>query len=134
MPILLLFLIVHLLFNFTLWIRITFLKCFCIRIFLKDDVVYHGLSYFSKDVVVGKPGNNTSPDVFGDIVGSTDNPGCTLESDQSICSATHRQFKVGDIYVLDHLKKLVVHFGLMWNFVVSRSGTSLRCNRSTRPG
>ena len=43
-------------------------------------------------------------------------------------------FKVGDKYVLDHLKKLVIHFGLMWNFVVSRSGASLRCNRYTRPG
>ena len=45
-----------------------------------------------------------------------------------------RLFKISDIYVLNHLKKLVVHFELMWNFVVSRSGASLRCNRSTRPG
>ena len=39
---------------------------------MKDDVVYYGLIYFPKDVVVGKPGDNTSSDVFGDIVGSTD--------------------------------------------------------------
>jgi len=72
--------------------------------------------------------------MFGDNEGSSDYPDFRLESGQSICSATNRLFKVGDIYVLDHLKKLVVHFGLMWNFVVSRSGTSLRCNRSTCPG
>ena len=37
-----------------------------------DDIVNHNLGYFPKDVVVGKPGDNTSSDVFGDIVGSTD--------------------------------------------------------------
>ena len=78
-----------------------------------DDVVNHSLGYFPKEVVVGKPGNNASPAVFLDIEGSTYNPGCRLESDQSVCSANNRLFKVGDIYVLDHLKKLVVHFGLM---------------------
>ena len=72
MPALFLFIIVHLLFNFTLWVRITFWNCVYIRILMKDDVVYYGLIYFPKDVVVGKPGDNTSSDVFGDIVGSTD--------------------------------------------------------------
>ena len=91
------------------------------------------MGYFPKDDVIGKPGNNASPDVFGDIEGSTDNLGCRLESGQSVCSATIVLFKVDDIYVLYHLKKLVVHFELMWNFMVSRSGTSLRCNRSSRP-
>ena len=99
-----------------------------------NDVVNHSLGYFPKDVAVGKPGDNASPVVFGDVEGSTDNPSCRLESDQSVCSATNQLFKVGDIYVLDHLKKLVVHFGLMWNFVVSRNSASLRHNRSIRPG
>ena len=95
---------------------------------MMDDVVNHSLGYFSKHVVVGKPGINTSPGVFGDIEGSTDYPGFRLESNESVCSASNRMFKVGDIYVLDHLNKLVVHFWLMYNFVVSRSGASLRCN------
>ena len=86
-----------------------------------DDVVNHSLGYFPKDVVVWKPGDNTSPDVSGDIEGSTDNPSCRLESNQCVCSVTNPLFKVGDIYILDHLKKLVVHFGLMWNFVVSKA-------------
>ena len=38
------------------------------------------------------------------------------------------------IYILDEFKRLVVHFGLIWNFVASRSGSSFRCNRYTRPG
>ena len=53
--------------------------------------------------------------------------------DHSVCNATGRLLKGGDIYVLLHLKKLDVQFGLMWNFVVSRSGASLRCNRHSRP-
>ena len=99
-----------------------------------DDFVNHSMGYFPKYVVVGKPGDNASPDIFGDIEGSTDYPDFRLESGQSVCSATNRLFKIGDIYVLDHLKKWVVHFGLMWNFVVSRSGASLRYNRFTCPG
>ena len=60
---------------------------------------------------------------------------CKLNSDeQSILCATFRLFKIGDIYIFDELKRLVVHFGLIWNFVASRSGTSFRCNRYTRPG
>ena len=59
-----------------------------------DDGRYcnHSLGYFPKDVVVWKPGGNTSPDVFGYIEGSTDDPGCRLQSDQSVCSATNRLF------------------------------------------
>ena len=38
------------------------------------------------------------------------------------------------IYIYDELKRLVVHFGFIWNFVASRSGTSFRCNRYTRTG
>ena len=37
-----------------------------------NDVVNYSLGYFPKDVAFGKPGNNASPDVFGDIEGSTD--------------------------------------------------------------
>ena len=80
---------------------------------MMDDVVNHSVGYFPTDVAVGKPMDNASPVVLEDIEGSADNPGCILESDQSVCSTTNRLFKVGDIYVLDHLKKLVVHFGLM---------------------
>ena len=78
-----------------------------------DDIVNHNLGYFPKDVVVGKPGDNASYDVVGDIEGYTDYPDFRLESDQSICSATNRLFKVVDNYILEHLKKLVVYFGLM---------------------
>ena len=57
-----------------------------------------------------------------------------LDSDQSVCCATFRLFKVGDVYNLNDLKKLVVHFGLVWNFVASRAGSSFRCNRYICPG
>ena len=96
-----------------------------------DDIVNHSLGYFPKDVVIGEPGDNASYDVVGDIEGYTDYPDFRLVSDQSICSATNRLFKVVDIYILEHLKKLVVHFGLMLNFVISKSGASLTYNRST---
>ena len=57
------------------------------------------------------------PDVLGDIDPASFSQ-CKLDSDdQSVCRATCRLFKVGDVYILDHLRKLVVHFGLMWNFV-----------------
>ena len=56
-----------------------------------------------------------------------------METDDSVRNATDRLFKVGDIYVLFHLKRLDVQFGLMWNFVVSRSDTSWRYNRYSRP-
>ena len=39
-----------------------------------DDAVNHSLGCFPKYVVVGKPGDNTSPDGSGDIEGSTDYP------------------------------------------------------------
>ena len=51
-----------------------------------------------------------------------------------MCCATFRLFKVGDDYNLSDLKKLVVHFGLVWNFVASRTGSTCRCNRYTRLG
>ena len=35
---------------------------------------------------------------------------------------------------MDELKRLVVHFCLILNFVASRSGSSFRCNRYIRPG
>ena len=100
---------------------------------IMNNVVNHSLVFFPKYVIVGSSGDNASSDLFGDIEGSTAYPDFTLESDQSVCRATTRMFKVGDIYVLVHLMKLVIHFGLMWNFVVSRSGASLKYNRSTRP-
>ena len=48
--------------------------------------------------------------------------------------ATFRHFKVADVYNLSDLKRLVVHFDLVWNVVASRAGSSFRCNRYTRPG
>ena len=68
---------------------------------------------FRKMLSLGSPGDNASYDVVGDIEGYTDYPDFRLESDQSICSATNRLFKVVDNYILEHLKKLVVYFGLM---------------------
>ena len=92
--------------------------------------------FFPKDVVFGKPGEvlvlDASPGMLYDIAGSTNYPEFRLESDHSICSATDRLFKVGDIYVLSQLKKLVVLFGLISNFVVSRSDASLKYNRIIR--
>ena len=80
--------------------------------------------------------NVCSPDVVVDAdVDPARFSQCKLDSDeQSILCATFRLFKIGDIYIFDELKRLVVHFGLIWNFVASRSGASFRCNRYTRPG
>ena len=96
-----------------------------------NDADSLSLSYFS----------SSSPDVCSpDVVVVDDgDPAsfsqCKLNSDeQSILCATFRLFKIGDIYIFDELKRLVVHFGLIWNFVASRSGASFRCNRYTRPG
>ena len=77
-----------------------------------------------------------SPDVVVDADGDPASVSqCKLDSDeQSILCATFRLFKIGNIYTFDELKRLVVHFGLVWNFVASRSGASFRCNRYTRPG
>ena len=57
----------------------------------------------------------SSPDVLGDVdVDPASFSQCKLYSDeQHVCCATFRLFKVGDIYMLDELKRLVVHFGLM---------------------
>ena len=70
----------------------------------------------------------SSPDILRDI-DSANFSQYKLDSDQSVCCAIFRLFNI-----LDGLRKLVVHFGLMWNCVASRSGSSLRCNRYTRPG
>ena len=76
----------------------------------------------------------SSPDVLGEIDPASFSQ-CKLNSDdQSVCCTIFRLFKVGDVYILDDLRKLVINFGLMWNFVASRSGSSFRCNRYTRPG
>ena len=88
-----------------------------------DDVVNRSLGYFPRDIVIRKPGYNTSPSAFEHIQG---------ESDQFVCRATNQLFKVADVYILDHLKKLVVLLGLIWDFVVSRRGASLRYTRFTR--
>ena len=95
----------------------------------------------SPGVVVVGDGDPSSPDVCspGVVVVDDGDPAsfsqCKLNSDeQSILCATLRLFKIGDVYILDELKRLVVHFGLIWNFVASRSGASFRCNRYTRPG
>ena len=95
---------------------------------MKVDVNNISLGYYP----VSSPGVS-SPTVLEDI-DPADFPQCKLHSGQSVCSTTYRLFKVGDVYILDDLRKLVVHFGLMWNCVASRSGSSLRCNRYTRPG
>ena len=84
---------------------------------------------------------SSSPDVYSpDVVVDADgDPAsfsqCKLDSDeQSILCATVPLFKIGDIYIFDELKRLVVHFGLIWNSVSSRSGASFRCYHYTRPG
>ena len=75
-----------------------------------------------KDVVFGKPMElldvAVSPDVLCGIARSTDYPELRLELDHSVCNTTDRVFKVGDIYALLYLKRLVFNFGLKWNFVV----------------
>ena len=78
----------------------------------------------------------SSPDV-PDVLGGGNSANlykCRLDSDQSVCCATFRLFKVGDVYNLSDLKKLVVHFRLVWSFVASRASSSFRYNRYTRPG
>ena len=96
-----------------------------------DDVDSLSLGYYP----VISPGVS-SPDVLGDIDGHpTSFSQCKLDSDeQSLCCAIFRLFRIGDIYILESLKRLVVHFGLIWNFVAPRSGSSFRYNRYTRPG
>ena len=88
-----------------------------------DDVNNLSLGYYSV----------RSPDLLEDIDPANFSQ-CKLNFDQSVCFATFRLFKVGDVYILNELKKLVLHFWLMCNFVASRNGSSLRCNRYTRPG
>ena len=80
--------------------------------------------FFSKYVVLRKSRDDASPDVLCGIAGYIDFPQFRMETDDYVRNATDRLFKVGDIYVLFHLKRLDVQFGLMWNFVVSRSDTS----------
>ena len=107
------------------------MNIYLICIFAMNDADSFSLGYFP----------SSSPDVCSpDVVVDTDgDPAsfsqCKLDSDeQYILCATFRLFKIGDIYIFDELKRLVVHFGLIWNFVASRCGASFRCNRYTRPG
>ena len=57
---------------------------------------------------------------------------CFRIADESVKEAFYRVFKIGDISVLDDLKELVRRFGLEWNFVSTRSGKTITCNRASR--
>ena len=57
---------------------------------------------------------------------------CFRVVDESVELATEWIFKVGDIFVLSDLQDLVRRFGLAWNFVSSRNGRKLTCNRASR--
>ena len=59
-----------------------------------NDVVNYSLGCFPKDVAFGKPGDNSSSGVFGDIEGSTEFPEFRLESDHYVCSATNRLLRL----------------------------------------
>ena len=57
---------------------------------------------------------------------------CFRVADESVEKATNRIFKVGDISVISDSKELVRRFGLEWNFVSTRSGKTITCNRASR--
>ena len=117
----------HYLFNFTFFTRAAFCEFLLYLQFgVIDDVNSLSLGYYPAS-------SPDAPAVLGDV-DSAYLSQCRLDSDQSVCCATFRFFKIGDDYNLSDLKKLVVHFGLVWNFVASRAGSSFRCNRYTYPG
>ena len=86
------------------------MNLYFIYILAMDDVDSLKLVYYT----VSPPGVN-SPDVLGDDdVDPASFTKCKLDSDEySLCCATFRLFKIGDMYILDELKRLVVHFGLI---------------------
>ena len=109
------------------YVRATFCEFFLYFQFgVMDDVNSLSLGYYPAS-------SPDAPAVLGSV-NSVYLSQCRLDSDQSEYCATFRLFKVGDVYNLSDLKKLVVHFGLVWNVVASRAGSSFRCNRYTRPG
>ena len=46
---------------------------------------------------------------------------------------TNRVFVIVDKFILSDLKKLAHSFGFKWNFCTSRSGKTIKYNRTTRP-
>ena len=117
----------HYLFNFTFFTRAAFCEFLLyLQFWVMDDVHSLSLGYYPAS-------SPDAPAVLGGV-NSAYLSQCRLDSDQSVCCATFRLFKVGDVYNLSDLKKLVVHFGLVWNVVASRAGYSFRCNHYTRPG
>ena len=54
-----------------------------------------------------------------------------VSCDESVEEATYRIFKIGDISLLDDLKELVRKLGIEWNFVSTRSGKTITCNRAS---
>ena len=60
------------------------------------------------------------------------NVSCFRIEGDSVENDTDRFFKVGDISVLSDLKELCRRFGLEWNFVSTRSGKTIACNRANR--
>ena len=57
---------------------------------------------------------------------------CFRFADELVEETTCRVFKIGDISVLDDLKELVRRFGVEWDFVSTRSGKTITCNRASR--
>ena len=78
-----------------------------------DDVNNLSLGYYPAS-------SPDAPDVLGSVNFAYLSH-CRLDSDQSVCCATFRLFKVGDVYNLSDLKKLVAQFSLVWNCVASRA-------------
>ena len=57
---------------------------------------------------------------------------CFRITDESVEEATYRVFKIGDVSILVDLKDLCRRFGIEWSFVISRSGNTIACNRTSR--
>ena len=68
-------------------------------------------------------------DVFS-IVGSSDS--FKVVSDYSVEMFTKRIFRIGDVHVLFDLKSMAHQFGMKWNFITTRNGRRISCNRAIR--
>ena len=84
-----------------------FVNLHFIYILVMDDVDSLSLGYYP----VSSSGV-TSPDVLGDVdVDPVSFPQCKMDSDeQSLCCATFRLFKIGDIYFFEWIEKVGCSF------------------------
>ena len=56
---------------------------------------------------------------------------CFRVEGELVEEATDRLFKIGDKFILSDLKEICRRFSLEWNFVSSRNGEKISCNRDS---